>query len=401
MEFYLNELIQYSVLFYYSRALFEGECLKDSAKAEMFIRKAYDHGLHFLDGCYPTNFANMQRVRLYFAKLLLEKGDWQPAKDLLFDNIKDAEIELSLRRGKNPSCGNNPKVQKCVAIANQIKHLSLTLLLLNLVYIQTGDQTKALDCLRTVSFLCTDVFGEQSSFVNDIAGYTASSIADVISSQQFEELFDEQKQLLAVMEHFDHFGLHEQNGGILAELANEDDPQTNELKQDGYRFGRDESKQFLKWSASLPNEMRHYQLLQISEYKQQFNPLVKTVNKIRLSNAFFGGSLLKDPKAARLEQEETTVRSQSSASKLYEVKSYKRALATEESALEAAGSLASGKHLLDSKRSLLSSTARYDSQGNLGKTASTQADKKKPKRKPKFTSEFQPAVMTTNQCRRR
>lgn len=114
MEFFLNELLQYCVLACFYRALFYGECLKEYEKAEVFIQMAYNHGLKLLEGCYATNFSNMVKIRLYYAKLKLMQADWKSAKELLIDNVKDSQIELSLRKSKNPSANNDPKVQKCV-----------------------------------------------------------------------------------------------------------------------------------------------------------------------------------------------------------------------------------------------------------------------------------------------
>ena len=110
----MNKLLQNNVMTVYCRALYYGEGLKDLAKAEKCIDKAYTQGLKLLEGCYPSNFANMQKIRLYFVKLKMMKNDWTSSKELLLDNLKDGEIELSLRKNKFPSCGNNPKVQRCV-----------------------------------------------------------------------------------------------------------------------------------------------------------------------------------------------------------------------------------------------------------------------------------------------
>jgi hypothetical protein len=60
-----------------------------------------------------------------------------------------------------------------------MKHLVLTFLILENVYAQQGDFQKGLDCLKTVSSLCTDVFGENNRFIMQIAGYTASTGAEV------------------------------------------------------------------------------------------------------------------------------------------------------------------------------------------------------------------------------
>ena len=98
----------------YSRAVFYGENLKDYSKAELYIEQAYKHGLKLLEGCFATNFTNMIKIRLYFVKLKWMCSDWDGVKDLLLDNIKDSEIELSLREFKNPTFSCNPKAQKCV-----------------------------------------------------------------------------------------------------------------------------------------------------------------------------------------------------------------------------------------------------------------------------------------------
>lgn len=118
MEFYLNELLQDSVMLLYHRAVHFGENLKEFGKAEACIDKAYTHGLKLLEGCYPGNFANMIKIRLYYMKLKMNKGDWTAAKELIFDNLKDAEIQMSLLKSSNPSCANNPKAQKCVLLSD-------------------------------------------------------------------------------------------------------------------------------------------------------------------------------------------------------------------------------------------------------------------------------------------
>lgn len=167
----------------------------------------------------------------------------------------------------------------------------------------------------------------------------------------------------------------------------------NEFKQDGYIFGRNESKPFMKWTPRLPIEMKHYQMMQIPHFKQQNNPMYKTVNKIRLSNTFFNGSLLQTKSATRPE-EETTLRSMSSASKIYDLKSSYRKAVTEESTQEGLMSLTSGRQLLDSRRSLLSSRQ----QASDKKQERPSKDKKK-KKKMKFDSEYRPAILTTTECR--
>ena len=267
--------------------------------------------------------------------------------------------------------------------------------MLNLLYLQDGDHIKALDCLRTVTFLCTDVFREQDCFVSDIANYTANSIAE------YEEILDEQNILLLLLKHFDHFQLH--NEGDDMQEHDADAEKVNDFKNDGYLYGRNENKAYLKWVPTLPAELKHCQLMNIPEYRLLQNPIMKAMNKIRISNVL--NSFPKDPHRASSkfnDQEETTARSMSSASKLFDIKSgYKKIGPSEESALEGLGSFASTK-FMESKKSLHSATARKQSSDPAITNATpTKLVSEKPKKKKKinFNYEYQPSVLTTTTCR--
>ena len=67
-----------------------------------------------------------------------------------------------------------------ILFTKKIKLLSITFLLLNLIHMQEGNYFAALDCLKTVTFMCTDIFAEYGSFVNNIASYIANAIAEVV-----------------------------------------------------------------------------------------------------------------------------------------------------------------------------------------------------------------------------
>lgn len=96
--------------------MFAGECYKEWEKAEELVSGALKLSLGTLEGNFASNFASTINIRLYYAKLLIHKGEWSKAQDLLLDNIKDSQIELCLRRSKNPSSNSNPKVIKCVIL---------------------------------------------------------------------------------------------------------------------------------------------------------------------------------------------------------------------------------------------------------------------------------------------
>lgn len=119
MEFYLNEILQSSVLLLYYRGLLYGEGFGNFVLAEKFMREAFRRALDLLEGCHPGNFSTVIKIRLYLAKLMVHQGEWKQAEELLVDNIRDSEIELSLRQGKNPTSHNNQKAQKCVIFLNQ------------------------------------------------------------------------------------------------------------------------------------------------------------------------------------------------------------------------------------------------------------------------------------------
>lgn len=114
MEFYLNESIQLSILLIFYKGMYAAEGNHNPEKAEEYIEGALKLSLASLEGCYATNFANAIKIRLYYAKLLVHRGQLQKAKDLILDNIKDTEIELCLRQNNNPTCFHHPKAQKCV-----------------------------------------------------------------------------------------------------------------------------------------------------------------------------------------------------------------------------------------------------------------------------------------------
>lgn len=159
-------------------------------------------------------------------------------------------------------------------------------------------------------------------------------------------------------------------------------------------------------------EMQNYQLMQIPEYRIAHHPMKKLINKIRVTTNLFSNSTPKDhaKSSARFDGDETTARSFSTASKMYEIKSsLRKPFATEESAAEGLNSMASQKPLLDSRRSFISnpshrllSEGNYSSDTRVHLTASSGkiTDKNKKAKKPGlvFNSEFKPEVVTTTDC---
>lgn len=213
------------------------------------------------------------------------------------------------------------------------------------------------------------------------------------------------------MEYCDHYGIHDCDGLLEEE---DEEPKKEELKDGGYLFNRNEDKAYLRWRATLPMEMQHYQMMQIPEYRIAHHPVSKIMNKIRITSHLFSHNTPKDltKSSARFDGEETTARSMSSASKVYEIKSgLRKPLASEESGIDGLTSMVSQKPLFESRRSLISSPSqRLNSDGNFGgdtqfqftatSSSGNMIEKPKKAKKPAvvFNSEFKPAILTSTEC---
>lgn len=112
MEEILTNCVQ--LLFY--KSMFYGEVLDDYGKSFIFIKAAYEKGQKLLkDSTYPGLYALMQKVRLYFARLLIESGMLQQSRDLLQDNIQDTLLVLNLRQQRyGENLVAEPKMVKAV-----------------------------------------------------------------------------------------------------------------------------------------------------------------------------------------------------------------------------------------------------------------------------------------------
>jgi hypothetical protein len=69
------------------------------------------------DSTSPGLYALMQKIRLYFARILVESGFDTPSKHLLLDNLQDTLLILSLRQERyGESFAQEPKIVKAVAL---------------------------------------------------------------------------------------------------------------------------------------------------------------------------------------------------------------------------------------------------------------------------------------------
>lgn len=58
----------------------------------------------------------MIKIRLFYAKLLIEERDYLGAKYLLFDNIRDCQVEIMVRSTtETRATSSDPKIMKSVA----------------------------------------------------------------------------------------------------------------------------------------------------------------------------------------------------------------------------------------------------------------------------------------------
>ena len=68
------------------------------------------------------NFSNMSKIRLYYAKLLIETDDHLGAKCLLLDNVRDCQCELMVRYSRRTGVTiPDMKIIKCVASAHPVQ----------------------------------------------------------------------------------------------------------------------------------------------------------------------------------------------------------------------------------------------------------------------------------------
>ena len=115
VNMYLEETLIMSIQVLHYRSIFYGEGRHDREKALNFSVVAYRTCFKLLPRGTAPIFAMMQKVRLYYAKLLIEDEQFDAAMDLLKDNIKDAQIELSMRGVKlGEHILKNTKCQKTV-----------------------------------------------------------------------------------------------------------------------------------------------------------------------------------------------------------------------------------------------------------------------------------------------
>lgn len=99
MKFILEEILTQCVQLLFYKSMFYGEVLEDHGKAVIFIKAAFEKGQKLLkDSTYPGLYALMQKIRLYFARLLVESGMLEQSKELLQDNIQDTLLILNLRQ---------------------------------------------------------------------------------------------------------------------------------------------------------------------------------------------------------------------------------------------------------------------------------------------------------------
>jgi hypothetical protein len=61
------------------------------------IERAYKKNLLLLESPFPHHLNVMQKIRLYYAKLLIQADEMSKAKLLLLDNVRDFEAEMSIR----------------------------------------------------------------------------------------------------------------------------------------------------------------------------------------------------------------------------------------------------------------------------------------------------------------
>lgn len=224
-------------------------------------------------------------------------------------------------------------------------------------------------------------------------------------------MVSEQCDFQNVIKHLDIFGFFNDDPNFKTNEEREEE-EFDEMKLEGYLFGRNEKNQAQKLDPVLPTAMRHHVLVQDPESKMinQNHPITKAVHKLRISNAFMGGALTKQ--IGKMDHEDTTARSFSSNSKINEIKhSYRKNYQHTEDTmpLELLSSIGSGHQIgLDSKKSLISTQSRgFSSERNqwthhksepIIKEQKSQ-DKPKPTRpKANFPSDYKPSILSTTEC---
>ncbi len=93
--------------------------LLNYTKALEFIDLAYQKAKQFTDSAHAGHHANLFKIRIYYAKLLINKGDYKQAELLLLDNLKSAQCEMLILDSKS----NGPVVAHPSKKVKYVKHI--------------------------------------------------------------------------------------------------------------------------------------------------------------------------------------------------------------------------------------------------------------------------------------
>lgn len=122
MKFIADEIFSLSIMLLFYKAVHLNQkyssiisSLKNPAKSMIYLEKALSSCLPLLEFTNPVHLSNIQKIRLFMAKLKIENGEFKEAKDLLFDNLRDGQVEGFIRISrKNDLFQGEPKTSKCV-----------------------------------------------------------------------------------------------------------------------------------------------------------------------------------------------------------------------------------------------------------------------------------------------
>lgn len=222
----------------------------------------------------------------------------------------------------------------------------------------------------------------------------------------------EKHDIFRILKLFDHFEMTPDDLDIVNEEIKKESLDKMANTQNGYVYGRVDKVTKLDLVPYEPVAMRHFLLCKDPNIHilDRDCPIHKVLGKIRVSNMLGGHSFAASLK--HTENEETTARSQSSASKIAEIKNTyrKQQQNTEDTTQgEFTSTLGSGYlHSADFKKSLLSNPSnskRFSSDIALHRNHTeprheTVGEKpKKHKSGVKFNSEYKPHILSTEVCK--
>lgn len=247
VTFYLEEVFNMGVQVMMYRAFYYGETLGDSEKAKRAIHTALIKCIPLLESCYPGHYSTITRVRLYYAKLLINEGDHDQAFLLLQDNLTDLQVEIETRLHLAKKMhADFPKLKKTIKI------YILTLMNLENIYRNRGEIPMAKECTTLAKHLCEDNLPANDGFAALITAHVQKS------DKVYSNIIEEQRDLIEAMTITNVFNIGEEDDRFVSyQEVQQKIKEEKGINRDRYLFGRQSAIHKLNMVPEMPEKIQY------------------------------------------------------------------------------------------------------------------------------------------------